>query len=121
MTRRQGKYRHIKPLPGPPIQNHEQWVCTGCGRIEWFDRSSAVHVDRRWHCGTLHADGTWEGTACWMPIVNLTYIGLDADALLAAAAVGGPEAVRDMCDAAARAREGDAPHLSIATPGVGVS
>lgn len=75
MTKRAGKYRHIRPLPGPPIQNHDEWVCIGCGRIEWLAHG---HRSVR-HCAT----------GCWTMVANLTEIGLARDVVEATMLIGG--------------------------------
>ena len=94
------RYRSsVKILPGPPLSHHEQWLCSGCGAIDWFSFTNAERVQRRWHCG--------KPGGCWEPLVNVTYLGLSVDVVLATHMVGGGAAVKALCDAAARARDGD--------------
>lgn len=61
MTKRAGPYRHIKPLPGPPLTHHEEWVCIGCGTVEWL--ANGHRLQR--HCAK----------GCWTLVANLTEIG----------------------------------------------
>lgn len=80
--RRAGRYRHIKPLPGPPIQNHVEWVCTGCGMIEWMTENHS----KKHHC--------WNGT--WQTLTHLAELGIEKEVVQATHAIGGAEAVYEL-------------------------
>lgn len=79
MTKRAGPYRHIKPLPGPPLTHHEEWVCIGCGTVEWLANGHRLQH----HCAK----------GCWTLVANLTEIGLSRDLVEATHLIGGAYAL----------------------------
>jgi hypothetical protein len=91
------RYRNAVAIrPGPPLDHHRQWVCVGCGVIEWMPLTW-TRERRRWHCDTaqrgVHCDGEWAPLTDYAPAL--------ADAMLVAFTMAGPPAVLAMLRASA--------------------
>lgn len=102
MTKRAGPYRNVKPLARMPSA-HTQWVCIGCGAVEWFAWPAS---ERRTHCAFRS----------WRPITDLALVGLALEVVQATVAIGGREALWALIEhAVADAQE--PPDVSLWYPG----